>query len=55
MVAYRAEMAMANSLCENLKCPDEARRLPRALYTTEAHLLPDPGAGTLTAAESPAD
>ena len=28
--------------------PDEARRLLRALYTTEADLLPDPEAGTLT-------
>ncbi len=48
MVAYRAETAMANSLREHLKRPDEARRLLRALYTTEADLLPDPAAGTLT-------
>jgi hypothetical protein len=48
MVAYRAETAMANSLREHLKRPDEARRLLRALYTTEADLLPDPDAGTLT-------
>jgi hypothetical protein len=48
MVAYRAETAMANSLREHLTRPDEARRLLRALYTTEADLLPDPEAGTLT-------
>ncbi len=48
MIAYRAETAMANSLREHLKRPDEARCLLRALYTTEADLLPDPEAGTLT-------
>jgi len=48
MIAYRAETAMANSLREHLKRPDEARCLLRALYTTEADLLPDPQAGTLT-------
>ncbi len=48
MIAYRAETAMAYSLREYLKRPDEARRLLRALYTTEADLLPDPDAGTLT-------
>ena len=48
MLAYRAETAMANTLREHLRRPDEARRLLRALYTTEADLLPDPEAGTLT-------
>ena len=48
MIAYRAETAMANCLREHLKRPDEARRLLRALYTTEADLLPDTDAGTLT-------
>lgn len=48
MIAYRAETAMANSLREHLARPDEARALLRALYTTEADLLPDPEAGTLT-------
>ena len=38
---------MANSLRKHLKRPDEARRLLRALYTTEADLLPDTEAGTL--------
>ena len=48
MIAYRAETAMANALREHLTRPDEARCLLRALYTTEADLLPDPEAGTLT-------
>ena len=48
MIAYRAETAMANSLREHLTRPDEARRVLRALYTTEADLLPDLEAGTLT-------
>jgi hypothetical protein len=48
MITYRAETAMANSLREHLTRPDEARRLLRALYTSEADLLPDPHAGTLT-------
>jgi len=48
MVAYRAETAMANSLRETLGHPDEARRLLQTLYTTEADLLPDPEAKTLT-------
>ena len=48
MIAYRAETAMANSLREHLRRPDETRRLLCALYTTEADLLPDPDAGTLT-------
>lgn len=39
---------MAKSLREHPKRPDEARRLLRALYTTEADLLPDPDAGILT-------
>ena len=48
MIAYRAETAMANSLRETIAHPDEARSLLRALYQTEADLLPDPDAGTLT-------
>jgi len=48
MIAYRAETAMANVLAPLLARPDEARRLLRAIYTTEADLLPDPQAGTLT-------
>jgi hypothetical protein len=48
MVAYRAETAMANGLREHLSHPDEARSLLQALYRTEADILPDPEAGTLT-------
>jgi hypothetical protein len=48
MIAYRAETAMANSLREHLKRPDESRRLLRALYSIEADLFPDPEAGMLT-------
>ena len=48
MTAYRAETAMANSLRETLSHPDEARTLLRALYQTEADLLPDLEKQTLT-------
>jgi Transposase protein len=48
MTAYRAETAMANSLRENMSHPDEVRTLLRALYQTEADLLPDLEAQTLT-------
>jgi transposase len=48
MVAYRAETAMANILKEHLSRPDEARSLLRALYNTEADLLPDHELRTLT-------
>jgi hypothetical protein len=48
MIAYRAETAMANLLRENLTREDEARTLLRALYTTEADLLPDHDSKTLT-------
>ena len=48
MTAYRAETAMANSLRENMSHPDEVRTLLRALYKTEADLLPDLEAQTLT-------
>ena len=48
MIAYRAETAMANILCQTLARPDEARTLLEALYKTEADLLPDGQAGTLT-------
>jgi len=48
MVAYRAETAMANLLREHLSHPDEARSLLQTLYRTEADLLPDVEAGTLT-------
>jgi hypothetical protein len=45
MLAYRAETAMANRLREHLKRPDVARRLLRALYTSEADLYRTPRRG----------
>jgi predicted nucleic acid-binding Zn-ribbon protein len=48
MVAYRAESAMAQMARETMYREDDARSLLRALYSTEADLLPDANAGTLT-------
>lgn len=48
MISYRAETAMANVLREALTRPDEARALLRAIYSTEADLLPDSDNNTLT-------
>lgn len=48
LVAYRAETAMAQTLREEMARGDDARSLLRALYTTEADLVPDEAAGTLT-------
>jgi len=48
MVAYRAETAMAQMARETMRRPDDARSLLRGLYSTEADLLPDENAGTLT-------
>ncbi len=48
MVAYRAETAMAQMAREKMRREDDARSLLRALYSTEADLLPDENAGTLT-------
>jgi predicted nucleic acid-binding Zn-ribbon protein len=48
MVAYRAETAMAPMAREKMRREDDARSLLRALYATEADLLPDENAGTLT-------
>jgi hypothetical protein len=50
MVAYRAETAMANVLREVISRPDEARTLLRALYSTDADLIPDHSQQTLTIA-----
>ena len=47
MIAYRAETAMANLLRDKVKHPDESRSLIRALYKSDADLLPDEDAGTL--------
>lgn len=48
MIAYRAETAIADVLREKLSRPDDTRSLLQALYTTEADLIPDYQAGTLT-------
>lgn len=48
MISYRAETAMANALRGSLTRPDEARTLLRALYATEADILPDFENKTLT-------
>jgi len=47
MVAYRAETAMAQMAREKMRREDDARSLLRALYSTEADLLPDENAGIL--------
>lgn len=48
MVAYRAETAMANILREVMSRDEEARSLLQAIYTTEADLIPNSDARTLT-------
>jgi len=48
MVAYRAETAMVQIAREKMQREDDARSLLRALYSTEADLLPDENTGTLT-------
>jgi predicted nucleic acid-binding Zn-ribbon protein len=47
MVAYRAETAMVQIAREKMRREDDARSLIRALYRTEADLVPDENAGTL--------
>ena len=48
MIAYRAEVAMANILAEKLSRADDAHSLLRAIYTAEADLIPNYGTKTLT-------
>jgi hypothetical protein len=48
MAAYRAETAMAHILREKMSRNDDARSLLRAIYRTEADLLPDNQKGILT-------
>ena len=48
MVAYRAETALAMSMRERMARTDDARALLREIFVTEADLLPDEDAGTLT-------
>jgi len=50
MIAYRAETALASSLREVMARPDDTRALLREIFFTEADLIPDEGAGTLTVA-----
>jgi len=48
MIAYRAETTMVSILREKMSHPDEARSLLRAIYTSEADILPDTSTSTLT-------
>jgi prepilin-type processing-associated H-X9-DG protein len=48
IIAYRAESAMVNIVREFLPKPDQARAILRALYATEADLLPNYLNKTLT-------
>ena len=48
MVAYRAETAMAQILRKRMTRHDDARSLLRAIYNTEADMVPDMDAKTLT-------
>ena len=48
MLAYRAETCMAAALAPQLDNPATARSLLKALFQSEACLLPDPARGTLT-------
>lgn len=48
MVAYRAETAMVQIVRERMTRHDDARSLLRAIYQTEADLVPDQQAKTLT-------
>ena len=48
MIAYRAETAMAQILRQRMTRHDDARSLLRAIYSTEADILPDLQAKTLT-------
>jgi prepilin-type processing-associated H-X9-DG protein len=48
MIAYRAETAMAQIVRQKMARHDDARSLLRAIYSTEADIIPDPQAKTLT-------
>jgi hypothetical protein len=48
MIAYRAETALAGILRETLSRTDETRALLREIFATEADILPNEAAGTLT-------
>jgi hypothetical protein len=50
IIAYRAETALVHTLREKIQAhhQDEARSLARQIFQTEANLIPDPQAKTLT-------
>lgn len=48
MIAYRAETAMAHIVRDHASRTDDARSLLRQIYSTEADIVPDHAAGTLT-------
>lgn len=48
MLAYRAETALAETVREKMARRDDARALLRQIFDTEADLVPDPEAKTLT-------
>ncbi len=48
MIAYRAETRLAGAVAPGLSRPETARLLVKALFRSDASLLPDPDAGTLT-------
>src|ERR1039457_5601019 len=48
MISYRAETSMVAILREKMSRADDARALLRQIYDTDADLLPDLHAGTLT-------
>ena len=48
MLVYRTETAMAVVLAPELDNPETVRSLLQALFRSDASLLPDPEAGTLT-------
>lgn len=48
MIAYRAETTMVSVLREKMSHPDEVRSLLRAIYSSEADILPDTNTSTLT-------
>ena len=52
MIAYRAETAMVQIVRQKMKRHDDARSLLRAIYSTEADILPDPQAKTLSPSAS---
>jgi hypothetical protein len=48
MIAYRAETAMASIVRESMARREDSRALLREIYATEADIIPDKAAQTLT-------